>query len=93
MSSPAAGSVPATFARALDALRARFSPTTIAIACSGGLDSMVLLHLASGWCREHGHTLLVFHVHHGLSTNADAWQRHVEASAAALGVRAELSDP
>jgi tRNA(Ile)-lysidine synthase len=81
--------VPATFERALDALRAQFSPATIAIACSGGLDSMVLLQLASGWCQAHGHTLLVFHVHHGLSTNADAWLRHVEASAAALGVRAD----
>lgn len=92
MSSPAAGSVPATFAHALASLLAQrnpVSPATIAIACSGGLDSMVLLQLASRWCREHGHTLLVFHVHHGLSTNADAWQRHVEASAAALGVRAD----
>ena len=89
MSSPSAGSVPATFTRALDALRAQFSPTTIAIACSGGLDSMVLLHLASSWCHAHGHTLLVFHVHHGISTNAEAWLRHVEASAAALGVRAD----
>jgi len=89
VSSPSAGSVPASFTRALDALRAQFSPTTIAIACSGGLDSMVLLQLASNWCHAHGHTLLVFHVHHGLSSNADAWQRHVEASAAALGVRAD----
>jgi len=89
VSSPSAGSVPAIFTRALDTLRAQFSPTTIAIACSGGLDSMVLLQLASTWCHAHGHTLLVFHVHHGLSANADAWQRHVEAAAAALGVRAD----
>jgi tRNA(Ile)-lysidine synthase len=47
---------------------------------------MVLLQLASTWCQAGGHTLLVFHVHHGLSPHADAWQRHVEARAAALGL-------
>jgi tRNA(Ile)-lysidine synthase len=90
VSRPEAGSVPATFARALDAQRARFSPSTIAIACSGGLDSMVLLQLASHWCQAQGQALLVFHVHHGLSPHADAWQRHVEARAAALGLRFDV---
>lgn len=46
---------------------------------------MVLLHLASNWCRQHGVSLFAFHVHHGLSPNADAWLAHVEATAAALG--------
>ena len=46
---------------------------------------MVLLHLASNWCRQHGVSLFAFHVHHGLSPNADAWLAHVEAAAAALG--------
>jgi tRNA(Ile)-lysidine synthase len=94
VSSPQAGSVPATFARALNDLhstpRAQSSPSTIAIACSGGLDSMVLLQLAAPWCQAQGHTLLVFHVHHGLSPHADAWQRHVEANAAALGLRFDV---
>ncbi|MEW6373589.1 MAG: tRNA lysidine(34) synthetase TilS [Pseudomonadota bacterium] len=89
MSSSSAGPVPATFARALDALRAQFSPSSIALACSGGLDSMVLLELASNWCREHGVKLFAFHVHHGLSPNADAWLAHVEAGAAALGVASD----
>lgn len=79
------GPVPATFARALDALRAEYSPSTIAIACSGGLDSMVLLDLAASWCRAHAIALHVLHVHHGLSPNADAWLGHVEAAASALG--------
>lgn len=47
---------------------------------------MVLLQLASHWCRRHGISLFAFHVHHGLSPNADAWLVHVEAGAAALGV-------
>ena len=87
MSSPAAGSVPAIFARALSALREQFSPSSIAIACSGGLDSMALLQLASSWCQAQSLPLSVFHVHHGLSNNADAWQRHVEAAASAHGLR------
>ena len=85
MSRTETGQVPATFARALDALRTQYSPSTIAIACSGGLDSIVLLDLAWSWCRAHGVALHVFHVHHGLSPNADAWQGHVQAAASALG--------
>ncbi len=50
---------------------------------------MVLLHLASSWCRQHGVSLFAFHVHHGLSPHADAWLAHVEASAAALGAVAD----
>jgi tRNA(Ile)-lysidine synthase len=82
----AAGSVPATFARALDALRTATPLPKIAIACSGGLDSSVLLQLAHAYAREHGIILYAFHVHHGLSPNADSWLAHCEGSAAALGV-------
>lgn len=85
MNRSTAGQVPATFTGALDALRARYSPSSIAIACSGGLDSMVLLDLAAAWCRTQGIALHVLHVHHGLSPNADAWLAHVEAAASALG--------
>jgi len=50
---------------------------------------MVLLHLASNWCRRHGVSLFAFHVHHGLSPNADGWLAHVETSAVALGALPE----
>ena len=40
----------------------------IAVGLSGGLDSVVLLHLL----KEHPR-LSAIHVHHGLSPNADAW--------------------
>ncbi|MGZ8321296.1 MAG: tRNA lysidine(34) synthetase TilS [Telluria sp.] len=82
-----AGSVPATFARALDALRADANPPSIAIAYSGGLDSSALLHLAHAYCRQHGIALLAFHVHHGISLNADAWLAHCGQACAALGVQ------
>jgi len=62
------------------------SPPSLAVALSGGLDSMVLLRLAHGYARAHGLPLSAFHVHHGLSTNADAWRDHCAAAAAELGV-------
>lgn len=46
---------------------------------------MALLRLAHAWTREQGIPLYVFHVHHGLSPNADAWLAHCEAATAALG--------
>jgi tRNA(Ile)-lysidine synthase len=74
-------------ARALDALREQYSPQAIAIALSGGLDSSVLLQLAHGYAREHGIALFAFHVHHGLSPNADAWLAHCERACTELGIR------
>ena len=58
----------------------------IAIALSGGLDSSALLHLANHYAREHGIKLFAFHIHHGISPNADAWLAHCEAECATLGV-------
>ncbi|MRV73808.1 tRNA lysidine(34) synthetase TilS [Duganella sp. FT92W] len=58
----------------------------IAIAYSGGLDSSVLLHLAHAWVKESNAQLHAFHVHHGLSPNADAWLAHCEQQCAALNV-------
>jgi len=86
---PAAAGVSSLFAQALQSLRAEHFPTSspaIALALSGGLDSMVLLHVAHAWAREQGVTLFAFHVHHGLSPNADAWRTHCAAACAALSV-------
>ncbi|WP_229217926.1 tRNA lysidine(34) synthetase TilS [Rugamonas apoptosis] len=74
-----------TFAHALDAMGQGVT-ARMAVALSGGLDSSALLHLAHAWAREHGAALHAFHVHHGLSPNADAWQAHCEQACAALGV-------
>jgi tRNA(Ile)-lysidine synthase len=93
------------FQRALDNILARVSTSTpadetvlsIAVAYSGGLDSSVLLHLAHDYAKTKGIALHAFHVHHGLSPNADQWLAHCERECASLGVpfdarRVELQD-
>lgn len=61
----------------------------VAIAFSGGLDSSLLLHLAQECVTLASGASLrwhVFHVHHGLSPNADAWEAHCAATAIGLGM-------
>ena len=46
----------------------------VVLGLSGGLDSMLLLQLLVRWrARAPDRNLQAVHVHHGLSTNADAW--------------------
>jgi tRNA(Ile)-lysidine synthase len=93
------GTLPDTFARALDTVRAQAptgtgddtgadtdTPGAIAVAFSGGLDSSALLHLAHAYADRHGLALFAFHVHHGISPNADAWAQKCREACAALGV-------
>lgn len=47
----------------------------LAAGLSGGVDSVVLLHLLRDLAPRHGYRLSAVHVHHGLSPNADAWAR------------------
>lgn len=56
----------------------RFDVQRIAVAYSGGLDSAVLLHLLQAYTASHQLQLFAFHVHHGLSPNADRWLAHCE---------------
>jgi tRNA(Ile)-lysidine synthase len=71
-------------------------PACVAVACSGGRDSMALLHAAASLARQvAGLSVVALHVHHGLSTQADEWVAHVQAQCqawATLGwpVRAEI---
>jgi tRNA(Ile)-lysidine synthase len=61
-------------------------PSRLAVAYSGGLDSSVLLHAAAQYAAAHGVKLFAFHIHHGISPNADQWQAHCAAACAALDV-------
>ncbi|MGB9989353.1 tRNA lysidine(34) synthetase TilS [Pseudoduganella rhizocola] len=69
--------------QSLAALPAGVAEQGIAIAYSGGLDSSALLHALHASGKHNPHA---FHIHHGLSPNADAWQAHCAAECARLGI-------
>lgn len=54
----------------------------LAVAFSGGRDSTALLHVAWRLASERGFTLHALHIHHGLSTRADAWVAQARAQCA-----------
>jgi len=76
-------SLPDLLNQSLAALPAGVAEQGIAIAYSGGLDSSALLHAlqAQGISKLHA-----FHIHHGLSPNADAWESHCAAECARQGI-------
>jgi tRNA(Ile)-lysidine synthase len=84
--------LPLVFERALEDIlaRVRFSAPAaapiLAVAYSGGLDSSVLLHLAHKFAAARALPLYAFHIHHGLSRNADTWLRHCGDEAGRLGI-------
>ena len=59
---------------------------SVAIALSGGIDSMVLLDAAAALAARHSLALSAIHVHHGLSPNADRWAGFCAAQCAARKV-------
>lgn len=58
----------------------------VAVGLSGGLDSVVLLHLLHALAPQFGYKLSAIHVNHGLSPNANDWQRFCSALCLELGV-------
>jgi tRNA(Ile)-lysidine synthase len=54
----------------------------ITVGLSGGVDSVVLLHLLQEQC----HAVSAIHVNHGLSPNAGAWERFCAQLCAQMGV-------
>jgi tRNA(Ile)-lysidine synthase len=61
-------------------------PLRIAIALSGGRDSMVLLDVAARLRAELALEVSAVHVHHGLQAAADAWSAFCARECAARGV-------
>lgn len=61
------------------------------VALSGGVDSVVLLHLLTGLAPASPFTLSAMHVHHGLNPKADAWAAHCRALCERLAVPFDLA--
>ncbi len=69
------------------ALDARLSPDAdrpVALALSGGGDSMALLHLAADWCARRGRRLLALTVDHRLHPDSAAWTAFAGEAARAV---------
>lgn len=74
------------FAQSLDTLGPFERRPHIAVAVSGGPDSLALMHLLAAWCRARDGHLTVLTVDHGLRAEAAAEARQVGAWASALGL-------
>lgn len=61
----------------------------MAIAYSGGGDSLALLLAAHAWCSVHGRRLIALHVDHGLQATSGAWAAHCQDIAQRLGLSFE----
>jgi tRNA(Ile)-lysidine synthase len=64
---------------------------SMTVALSGGLDSVVLLHLLHQLQKIHHFTLKASHVHHGLSKNADKWVKFCEKLCAKLSISLDVN--
>lgn len=72
-------------------LKAGSAPSHIAIAYSGGLDSAVLLHLCVEFAKQHPIHFIAFHVHHGISNNANKWVEHCQQQCTKLALPFETA--
>ena len=78
-----------------DRIAARLAPllppgSKLLLGLSGGMDSVVLLHVLHRLAPELGITLSAMHVHHGISPNADAWAQFCSGLCARYGVPLEV---
>ena len=63
----------------------------VLLALSGGLDSSVLLHLLTAVKQVIPFELHAFHVHHGLSKNADTWAEFCQAQCLLVKVPLQIN--
>ncbi|MDD5058200.1 MAG: tRNA lysidine(34) synthetase TilS [Sideroxydans sp.] len=74
-----------------ESVAARLAPllpahSSILIGLSGGMDSVVLLHLLHQLAPRYQWQLSALHVHHGISPNADAWAEFCAGLCARLNI-------
>ncbi|WOB79496.1 tRNA lysidine(34) synthetase TilS [Brevundimonas nasdae] len=72
------------FAR-LDARLTRETGRTVALALSGGGDSVALLRLATDWARARGRSVLALTVDHRLNPDSGGWTKFAGEAARAAG--------
>ena len=60
--------------------------STILVGLSGGVDSVVLLHLLDKLAARFSWQISALHVHHGISPNADAWSEFCAELCAGLNI-------
>ena len=70
---------------ALDARLDRGGTAPIAVALSGGGDSLCALHLTAAWARAHGRPVVALTVDHGLNPDSTAWTEKACEMARAVG--------
>jgi tRNA(Ile)-lysidine synthase len=78
------------FALLTKALEPLAPEAPIAVALSGGADSVALALIAAEHCANSPRPLYFFHIHHGLMTQADAWVTHLKQFAHALNIPLEV---
>jgi tRNA(Ile)-lysidine synthase len=66
------------------------SGAPLAVAVSGGGDSVALLELTADWGRRCGRQVRVLHVDHGLSPDSGRWARDVQAHADRLSLTCDV---
>lgn len=71
--------------RQLDARLERGTSRPVALALSGGGDSIALLRIAADWTRANGRRLLALTVDHGLNPDSGRWADMAERAARAAG--------
>ncbi|MBU2382855.1 MAG: PP-loop family protein, partial [Alphaproteobacteria bacterium] len=69
----------------LDARLCRTVEAPLAVALSGGGDSVALLALVADWARANGRRVLALTVDHGLNAGSRDWARRCETVARAAG--------
>ncbi len=80
---------PGAFAAVNQVFDAHLSSTSaapVAVAYSGGGDSLALLLAAQAWSAARGRRLIVLHVDHGLQATSAAWAAHCREVAQSLGL-------
>jgi tRNA(Ile)-lysidine synthase len=74
----------------LDLNQSQKKMNSMTVALSGGVDSVVLLHLLYQLQKKYHFTLKASHVHHGLSKNADQWAKFCEALCRKFSIALEV---